>query len=215
MVAINIGISKLRAFPLRLKVVGGIIALDLGVLLLGYMVLDDVMAERAALVERTRVQLADAKRQSMDLKKQVDSYPQLRRQYDEAIEAGLTTSLDRQDFVQFAQGEAGRHYLSDLRFRLSDEPGDHEHSARYRVDIDRIIFENGGLLDTEAISFWAAVLAQAKGHYRLAEASIERVQDIDPAVLSAIRHGNPVTVLRAKIDMQWIGVRPLNQEAKQ
>jgi len=211
---IKLWLSKLRALPLRLKILGGVIAFDLCVLLLGYIVLDDVMAERVAAVENVRSQLTETKRLNADLRKQLESYPQLRSQYDAVIAAGLTGSLDRREFVQFAQGQAARHYVGDLRFRLADEPGEHDHSAKYRVEVDRIVFEGGGLLDTDAVSFWDSLLTQAKGHYRVAEATIERAQDVTPMVLMAIRRGNSPSVLRTKIDMQWIGVRPLDQEAK-
>ena len=211
---LNVWLKKLRDFPLRLKILGGVIAFDLFVLVLGYLVLDDVMAERVAAVDQARAQLTEAKKQNADLRRQLDSYPQLRHHYDDVISSGLAASLDRRGFVQFAQSQATQHYLTDLRFRLADEPGDREHSPQYRVEIDRVVFESGGLLDTEAISFWEALLAQANGHYRVAEASLERVQEINPVVLGAVRRGTPISLLKAKIDMQWIGVRPLDQEGQ-
>src|SRR5579863_4828445 len=146
--AFNVWLKKFRALPLRLKILGGVIVFDLFVLVLGYMVLDDVMAERVAAVEQARAQLTEAKRQNAELRRQLDSYPQLRHHYDDVIASGLMATLDRRNFVQFAQGQAAQHYLSDLRFRLADEPGEHEHSPKYRVEIDRVVFESGGLLDT-------------------------------------------------------------------
>jgi len=212
---LEIDIKKLRALPLRVKVVAGIIAFDLAFLLLGYMVLDDVMAARVDAVERARTQLAEVRRQNADLRRQLDEYPALRRRFDDQIAEGLASSLDRLKLVQYAQSQAAARHLGDLHFRVADETGEHERSTKYRVEMDRIAFENGGLLDIDAVSFWDAIAAQAQGHFRIVEASLERTQDVNPGVLTAIRHGNPVSLLKAKIEFQWIGVPPLDQEIKQ
>lgn len=211
---IEIDIKKLRALPMRLKVVAGIIVFDLAVLLLGYMVLDDVMAERVEAVERARTQLADVRRQNADLRKQLDEYPKMRQRYDEEVAAGLASSLDRLKLVQYAQSQAAARHLGDLHFRVADEAGQREQSKKYRVEMDRIAFESGGLLDNEAVSFWDAISTQSQGHFRIVEASLERTQDVNPGILTAIRHGNPVSLLKTKIEFQWIGVPPLDQEVK-
>lgn len=211
---IEIDIKKLRALPTRLKVVAGIIAFDFAVLLLGYMVLDDVMAERVEAVERARTQLAEVRRQNADLRKQLDEYPRMRQRYDEEVASGLASSLDRLTLVQYAQSQAASRHLGDLHFRVADEAGEREHSKKYRVEMDRIAFESGGLLDTDAVSFWDAIAVQSQGHFRIVEASLERTQDVNTGVLTAIRHGNPVSLLKAKIEFQWIGIPPLDQGAK-
>jgi len=211
---LDIDIKKLKALPLRLKVVAGVVAFDIAFLLLGYMVLNDVLAERAAAVDRARAQLADVRRQNNDLRKQIDEYPSLRRRYDEAIAGGLQSSLDRLKLIQYAQSQAAGRHLSDLHFRVADEAGEREHSQKFRVEEDRVAFESGGLLDTDAVGFWTAIFNQTKGHYRIVEASLERSADVNASVLTAIRRGNAASLIKAKVDIQWIGVQPLDQEVK-
>ncbi len=214
MASITIDIQKLKAAPRRLKVVAAVIVFDLAFLLLGYAVLDDLLADRAAAVEQAKAQLTEAKRQNVDLRKQLDEYPLMRRHYNETLASGFVAPLDRLTFVQFAQNQATARHLSDLHFRVSDEGGEREHSKKYRVEMDRLVFESGGLLDTEAMDFWNTLFDQAKGHYRIAEASLERTQEVNAGILQSIRRGNPVSLLKAKIDIQWIGVQPVDQEAK-
>ena len=213
-ITLEIDIKKLKALPLRLRVVAGVIAFDLAFLLLGYMVLDDVMAERVIAVEQARTQLADARRQNADIRKQLDDYPALRQRYEDSIAKGLTSSLDRLKLIQYAQSQAAARHLGDLHFRMADEAGDRDRSTKYRVETDRVAFESGGLLDTDAVAFWDSIFNQTEGHYRLVEASLERTQDVNSQVLTAVRHGNPVSLLKAKIEFQWIGVPPLDQETK-
>ena len=214
MVEFNIDMQKLKAVPTRLKVVSGIVAFDLTVLLLGYLVLDDLMSERAAAVDRLRMELSQARQQNSELHKQVDTYPQLRHQFDEIMATGLTAAFDRANYAQFAQGKATQYHLTDLQFRVAGEAGDHPHSTKYRQAVDRAVFENGGILDTDAMSFWAALLDQARGHYRIVEASLDRMQDVSPLLLSGIKQGGNPSDLKAKIELQWVGIQSYEQETK-
>ncbi len=214
MVAINFDMKKLQAVPLRLKVVTAVIAFDLIVLLLGYLVLDDLMSERAAAVDQVRAELTEAKRQNGELHRQVDTYPQLRHKYDEVLTAGLTADFDRVGYTQFAQSKATEDHLSELRFRVGDDPGDHPHSTKYRVSVDRASFESGGLLDTEVMSFWGDLLGQVQGHYRIVEASLERTGEVNPPLLIGIRQGAIMSDLKARIELQRIGIQPYKQESK-
>jgi len=212
MARIAIDIDKLKRMPLRLKVMAGFIALDLLVLVLGYVVLNDVMAQRVAEVDRLRAGVSEVRRQNADLRRQVDEYPELRQRYDGAIAAGIAAPLDRLALVKFAQDWAAHHHLSDFHYRLAADSAKPAASPRYRVDTERIVFENGGLLDSDERTFLQDLLARQPGHFRLAEIEISRIHDIDSAYLTNIRHGNFTPALKAKIDLQWVGVQPKSPE---
>jgi len=212
MARISMDFAILKKMPLRLKVIAGFIAFDLLVLILGYVVLNDVMAQRVADVDRLRASVSEVRRQNAELRRLVDEYPDLRQHYDGAVASGITVPLDRLALVKFAQDWAAHHHLSDFHYRLAAESAKPAVSPRYRVDTQRIVFENGGLLDSDERAFLQDLMAQQPGHFRLAEIEIARIHDIDAPFLAGIRRGNFAPALKAKIDLQWVGVQPKSPE---
>lgn len=212
MAAIPIDLDRLKRMPLRLKVIAGVVALDLLILVLGYVVLNDLMAQRVAEVERLRASVTQVRRQNADLRRVADEYPGLRKRYDEVIAAGLSAPLDRLALVKFAQDWAAHHHLLDLHYRLAADTAKPATSPKFRVDTERVVFENGGLFDTDERAFLQDLLAQQPGHFRLAEIEISRTHDMDAAYLTGIRRGSFIPSLKAKIDLQWVGVQPKTPE---
>ena len=208
MAALSIDLEKFGKMPLRLKVIAGVIALDLVILGLNYVFLSDLMVQRAAEVERLRASVSEVRKQNVSLRQLVDEYPNLRQRYDSAIAAGLSVPLDRLALVKFAQDWAAHHHLLDLHYRLADDTANAAASPKLRVDTQRVVFENGGLFDTDERAFLQDLLAQQPGHFRLAEIEISRIHDIDAALLAGARRGSFLPVLKAKIDLQWVGVQP-------
>jgi hypothetical protein len=212
MARISIDLDKLKRVPLRLKVIAGVLVLDVLVLGLGYVVLNDVMALRVAQVDQLRNNVSQVRKQNVDLRRLADEYPDLRRRYDAAMADGIAAPLDRLALVGFAQGWAAHHHLSDLHYRLAAEPGKPAASQRYRVDTERVVFDHGGLLDGDVRDFIQALMAQQPGHFRVAEIQIERVRDIDASYLAAARYGTLPATLKSKIDLEWVGVQAKSSE---
>ena len=215
MAALSIDSEKLKRMPLRLKVIAGAIVLDLAILALGYIVLNDLMAQRVADVDRLRASVSEVRRQNASLRQLVEQYPDLRQRYDSAMASGLAAPLDRLALVKFAQDWAARHHLLDLHYRLATESSKPATSAKYRIDTERVVFENGGLFDAEERAFLQDLLAQQPAHFRLAEIEIARLRDVDTAYLAGVRRGIFIPLLRAKIDLQWVGVQPKTAEDAQ
>jgi len=209
MVDINIDLAKLRALPLRLKVVAAVIAVDAVFLLAAYMALDNLMAERVARIDRLKASFTQLRKQNTDIHKQLDEYPALRQRYETAIAAGLAVPLDRLALVQAAQDSAGHHHLNDLHYKLTAEATGPEanNNPHFHTESDRIVLDNGGLLDTDVLAFWRDVATRVDGHYRIAEITLERSGEIDAASLGNIRRGNPISLLKAHFDLQWTGLQ--------
>lgn len=215
MVDINIDMAKLKALPRRLKVVIGVVVVDALFLVAAYVVLDNMMAERVARIDQRKTALVQLRKQDAELHKQADEYPALRQRYEAAIAAGLTAPLDRLTLIQGVQDSAGHHHLSDLHYKLTADASRPEATnPHFRTETDRVVFDNGGLLDTDVLAFWKDVLARANGHYQIAEISLERFGDVDAAVLGNIRRGNPVSLVKAHFDLQWTGLQPTTQGAQ-
>jgi len=208
MASLDFDLKKLRALPRRLKVVFGVLAVELIILLSGYLLLDDLMADRVAEVDRLRANLTQLRHKNTQQRQDLDRYPLLRKHYDEAIAAGLGSPLDRAGVVNAARDWSDNHRLVDLRYRLVPDTAKPAGSPRYVIENDLVEFECGALVDTDILSFWSNVLAQQAGHYRIASFAMERQRALDESVLTAVRHGSVVALLQSKIGLVWTGAEP-------
>jgi len=208
MADISIDWAKLRELPLRLKVVGAVIVIDAVFLLAAYLALDSLMAERVARIDQLKGTLTQLRKQGADIRKQTDEYPALRQHYEAAMTGGLAVPLDRLALVQAAQDSAAHHHLNDLHYKLTADAGGPEVATNphFHVETDRIVLDNGGLLDTDVLAFWKDIAGRVNGHYRVVEITLERSGEVDPGVLANIRRGNPVSLLKAHFDLQWTGL---------
>jgi len=208
MARLDIDLAKLKELPLRLKIVLGVLAIELVILLAGYLILDDAMASRVAEVDRLRAGLSQLRRKNAQLLQDLDHYPALKRRYDEAMARGLGNPLDRAGVVSAARDWSDRHRLTDLRFRLMPDPAKAAGSPHYVVENDQVEFEDGGVFDSDVLDFWNALLAQQPGHYRIAGFSLERSHEVDEPTLNSLRHGTLTPLLKSKIDLVWTGIQP-------
>lgn len=211
---VTIDLAKLRALPFRLKVVAGVIVIDAVFLLSGYLALDSLMADRVALIDQRKASLTQLRRQEADLHKQVDEYPAMHQRYLAALAQGVAVPLDRLALVQATQSAATQYHLSDFHYKLSADATKTENGPHYRTEVDRVVLDNGGLLDTDVEAFWSDVLARTQGHYRVAELSLERTGELDSNVIGNIRRGVSVSTFKAHFDLQWTGLQPI-AEGKQ
>jgi len=205
---LNIDLAKVKDLPRRLKVVLGVLVVELVILLTGYLILDDVMADRVAQVDQLRANLNQLRRKNVQLRQDLERYPALRQRYDEAMERGIANPLDRAGVVNAARDWSDQHRLGDLRYRLMPDPAKPAASARYLVETDHVQFESTALLDTDALAFWGTILTQQPYHYRIAGFELERVHDVDGVVLDTLRRGGVAPLVKSKIDLIWTGIQP-------
>lgn len=203
----KIDAEKLKALPLPLKIVGAVILGDLLVIIISWLLFDDMLSERVGAVDNLRAQAAQVRRQSLDFRKQIDQYPQLLAQYNDAIAKGILVDVDRLKLVNEAQDSATRNHLADLHFKVESEKLDRTAGPHYRLDSTMVSFESGALLDTQAMAFWDEVLNRLPAHYQVVEARLERKRDVDPAALADIRAGRPVSLLTMKISFRLQSLR--------
>lgn len=201
----------LKALPRRLKIVFLVILAELIVICAAYF-LSDALDEQEAHVAELRSQLAQARRQGAELRRQIDQYPEMRANYDAAMEKGITGNLDAVKLITDAQDMAAHLYLANLRYKVEAQAPTGAATGKYRVGSTLISFESGALLDTDAMTFWDNVLTSLPSHYHVVEASLERAGDIDSNTLSDIRAGRPTSVVRVKMSLQWLSLRSATQE---
>ena len=192
-------VEKLKALPLPLRIVGAVILGDLLVLIICWLLFDDMLSERVAVVDNLRAQAAQVRRQSSDYRKQIDQYPQLLAQYNEAIAKGVLVDVDRLKLVNEAQDSATHNHLADLHFKVESEKLNRDAGPHYRLDSTMVTFDSGALLDTQAMAFWDEVLNHLPAHYQGVEARLERKREVDPSVIAEIRAGKPVSLVNMKI----------------
>ncbi len=196
---VNIDLAKLKALPRPLKVVTAVILADLllvGAILLAF---SDMVDERLARVDQLRGELSRLRHENVELHRQIDHYPEMLARYNAAVAGGIFASLDRLKLVNEAQDYGGQHHLANLHYKLEAEKAAPAGTAKYRLDSTVVTFESGALLDTDAMAFWDAVFSHLPTHYQVAEASLERLHDINPRMLADIRSGRPVSAVAAKI----------------
>lgn len=203
----KIDAEKLKALPLRLKIVGGVILADLLVVFFCWLLFDDMLSERVAVVERLRGQVGQLHKQGTDFRHQIDQYPQLLEQYKDALAKGVLTDLDRLKLVNEAQDAATRNHLPDLHFKVESEKLSRDTGPHYRLDSTMVSFESGALLDTQAMAFWDDVLNHLPAHYQVVDAHLEKKRDIEAPVLADIRAGRPVSLVGMKISFRVQSLR--------
>jgi hypothetical protein len=205
---VNLDLARLKALPKRIKMVGLVLAVELTVLLSGYLLLDDMMADRVSHVSQLRGSLLQLRHRNEQLRSDLNRYPELRRRYDEALAAGLGNPLDRPGLIAFAKDSSDRHRLSDLRYRLAGDGAKPVSSPKYVVENDEVEFEFGALLDDDVRAFWTDLAAQQPGHFRLVSFELTRQHDPDDSVLTALRRGSFPALLQGKLTLRWTGVQP-------
>ncbi|HIJ63639.1 MAG TPA: hypothetical protein HPQ04_13170 [Rhodospirillaceae bacterium] len=210
----KIDVEQLKALPLHLKIVGGVILADLLVVLVCWLLFDDMLSERVAVVDGLRGQVAQLRRQSADFRKQIDQYPQLLVQYNDAVAKGILTEVDRLKLVNEAQDTATRNHLPDLHFKVESEPLIRESGPRFRFDSTLVTFESTALLDTQVMAFWDEVLNRLPAHYQVVEAKLERKKDVDAAAIGEIRAGRPVSLVGMKLSFRIQALRSAQQEGQ-
>jgi hypothetical protein len=208
MPSIAINADVLKSFPFRLKAVAGVLAVELIILLGGYLILDDVMADRVTEVGQLRANLNQLRQKNAQLLQDLDRYPGLRQKYDAAMAAGLGNPLDRAGVVNVARVLSERYRMIDLHYRLTPDAGKPVGSPRFVVENDQVELESAAMLDTDVFEFWRGILAQQPGHYRIASFDLERIRDVDDSILVLIRHGSVPPMLRSRIDLVWTGIQP-------
>ena len=209
MASFKIDLSRLKALPKRLKVVGIILAAELAILASGYLILDDAMADRVSEVSTLRGDLQQAKRQNEQYKTDLARYPEIRKEYDEALAVGITVPFDGRNVIGAAKALGERYRLSNVQFKLGPMDGMKNVSTpRIVVENDDAEFKFDALLDGDVRSFWRDLAASAPGHFRVRSFEIERQHDVDEATLLQLRQGTYPALLQARLDLLWTGVRP-------
>jgi hypothetical protein len=210
--AIAIHTEKLKALPRRIKVAGGVAIGGLLLIAVAFLI-NDVLGDQEAEVARSRSRLIQLRQQSAELRRQVDQYPQLRQRYQDALDSGLMTSLDRVGLVNEAQNLATRFHLADLQYKLEAQDSKSVLIGRYKLGATTINFDSGALLDTDALAFWDALLAALPAHYQVSEASLERTADVTPTLLNRIRQGQPETTVKVKLSLRWEAMHSNNRDS--
>lgn len=205
---INFDLARLKALPKRIRMVGLALAVELTILLSGYLLLDDMMADRVAHVTQLRGSLLQLRRRNEQLRADLNRYPELRRRSDEALAAGLGNPLDRPGLIAYAKDSSDRHRLSNLRYRLAGDAAKPLSSPKYVVENDQVDFEFGALVDDDMRAFWADLMAAQPGHFRIVSFELARQLDLDDSVLAALRHGSFPALLQGKLTLRWTGVQP-------
>jgi hypothetical protein len=198
--------DKLRAFPLRLKMVLGVLLIEVAVLAAALVVSDSLDAE-VTRIQELRTQLSQIRRQSVDLRRQIDQYPTLRAQYDHALGGGILGPLDSMKFVNDAEDGARRHYLTNLRYKVETPPLQDSGTDKYRETVTLLSLDSGALLDSEVMAFWTETLRSLPSHYHVLEASLERAGPVDAALLNQIQAGSPAAIMRLHMTVQWLSLR--------
>ncbi len=209
---VNIDLAKLKALPRPLKVVAGVILFDLLLVALALLAFSDMVDERQARVDQLRGELSRLRHQSAELRKDINEYPDLLARYNDAAAKGIFSGLDRLKLVNEVQDYAGQHHLANLHYKLEAEKLSVSGDAKYRLDSTIVTLENGALLDTDATAFWDRVFDRLPTHYQVAEASLERMHDIDQALLGDIRSGRAASAVAAKIIFRTQSLVPTAQE---
>lgn len=203
--------ARLNALPRRLKVVLAVVLVELLIILGAYWV-DDSLVEQEAKVAQLRSQLLLSRRQSAELRRQIDQYPQLRGRYAAALERGVFDSPNAVKFIADAESMAARHFLLNLRYKVEPQVAPPVAREKYSVGWTQVSFESGALLDGDAMDFWDEVLQSLPSHYHVVEASLERAADIDGTLLNELRAGRPVAAVRVRLSFQWLSLRTAAQE---
>lgn len=211
---IKLDFSRFKAYPRRIKLVGLALVVELAVLLSGYLLLDDMMADRVTQVTQLRSSLQQLRRKNEQLRGELNNYPQLRQRHDEALASGLANPLDRPHLIEFAKDLSDRRRLSDLRYRLATDMSKPISSPKYVIENDQVEFEFGGLLDGDVRAFCQDIVGSQPGHFRIAAFELERKHDPDAVVLSALRRGSFPALLQGKIELRWTGVQPNLQSVR-
>lgn len=207
-------VEKLKALPLPLKIVGGVILGDLLVVIICWLLFDDMLSERVSSVDNLHRQVAQLRRQSADFRKQIDMYPQLLAQYKDALAKGILVDVDRLKLVNEAQDSGTHSHLADLHFKVESEKLNRDTGPHFRLDSTMVTFESGALLDTQVMSFWDEVLNRLPAHYQIVEARLDRKKEVDPAAVADIRAGKPVSLISMKIAFRIESLRSTQQEGQ-
>jgi cell division protein FtsL len=212
--AVDLGalMAKLKSLPRPLKIVCAVILADLLALGGTYFIYDDLLSDQQAEVDQLRGQFAQARRQNTELHRQITQYPQLVELFEAARRKGMLDSLDRMKLVNDAQAYASDRRIGSLHYKLDPEDVKTEAGAKYRLTTTQATFEGGALLDGDAMAFWDDLLGNLPSHYKVTEASLERLRDVNPPLLAEIRAGHPVSLVGVKLSFRWSGLRPAAQD---
>jgi hypothetical protein len=223
---VKIDPAKLKLLPRSLKVVLVVLLADLILLAAANLLLSDEVEQREAQVGQLRAQLGQLRHQNTEVRRQIAEYPQLSKRYEDAIAKGVMAGLNRLQLVNNAEALATRHHLSDLHFKVEGEtavaataaaPTGRSSApppkAKFVPEATIVTFDSGALLDSHAMDFWDDVLNGLPTHYRVVEASLERIHDIDGKVLASVRAGQPASPVKMKIAFRAVTLHPASQEA--
>jgi hypothetical protein len=211
MMQINLDMARFNALPLRLKLVAAVIALDLLLLAVAAFFEDQELHERQAAVGQLRGQVAQLRRQSADLRQQLARYPELLAHFKGASEKGLLQKRDAEKLVEAVTDFSAIHQVQNLHYRLEAEDIKPDPKARYLLGSTIVSLEGGSVLDGDALAFWDEVLGSLPAHYRVTEATIEKVREVSPQVLADLRAGRPVPLVHAKLSLRWSSLQRVGE----
>lgn len=203
--------EKIKAWPLRLKVSLGTIGCGLTIILLSGL-LGDSLSEQAGEVVRLRSDLNRMRAQTAELRKQVERYPELKKQYLQILAAGLTAAPDRVTFLKNAQSLASENRVQELTYKLDVEPLKAAPFGKFQVNSILVNFESSSALDVDSLNFWSDVLSSLPGHFQVAKAVLERKRVLDPPTLAALKGKQNVTLVHSVLTFRWITLVPPGSE---
>lgn len=198
--------DRLKALPRRLKIVLAVIVLEL-LVILGTFVFENVLDDLGARVGRLRAQVMQTRRQSTELRHQIEIYPEMRQRYQAAIEKGIFADPNAVKVAADAQDLAGRHALINLRYKVEPQSAQSPGGEKIRFGSTLVTFDGGAVLDDEAMDFWDDVFRSQSSHYHVIEASLERAPEGTGNLLDDLHAGKAVPAVRVHLSFLWLSLR--------
>ncbi len=208
-------LAQATGLPWPLKVLAGVCVFDLLIILVANFSVAGQVEEGANRVAQLHEQLDQLRTRVRSAHADIDKLPELRKQYDEAIAAGVLQAPDRLKLVQTSQEAGNRHHVPDMHYRLDPEQQKVIASSKYSLVISPVSLETGGLLDPEILDFWEEIFGGLTGRYEITEVTMERTGQVTPQVLDSIRAGRPVSLIRTNLKFRWVSLRPPQATAQQ
>lgn len=203
-----------REAPRALKIILGVLALDILVPALITFTLEDEVADGQLQIEQTQARVNTLHKKIADTRREIARLPELRERYQSAMAHGLLAPQNRLKLVQQSQDDAGRHRQNGLHYKLSAEDVKPIPNSKYAMVSTEVSFDQDALLDTDVLAFWEDLLGQVPAHYHVTAASLERGRPLDASALSEIRAGHAVSLVKAKLDFRWVTLQPPEKPAK-
>ena len=204
---VKTAIAGFKTLPTALKVLLGIVALDLVLLGSVYMALSDTLDDRVSQVAQLKNQQVELRRQISAARTEASQIPQLRQHYDAALAEGLLSLKDRGKLSDTAKDLATRYHLTSFSGRFEPETFDPVKGADLTTGSTRVEFLADAMVDTDLVQFWGDLLGQLPAHYRIQQATLEREGDkIDRIELNGIRSGRLTKTVEAKLIFNWVGL---------